>query len=160
MFHEIGVRFNQIAETAHQIYLQEGSQEYKRLYLDALYMSATYYKLFQSSYIEDYKSSFYLARNYKFLGESMTDANKIMYFEKALSILNTLKDYPELRKESKTNIHNTIYNILTEYREVPSAYWNEYNSTAIENEIDRINILRQQEVLKVVEDDLTFETPQ
>jgi len=59
VFYEIGVRFNQIAETSHQIYLQEESQEYKSLYLDSLYMSAAYYKLFQSSYIEDYKSSFY-----------------------------------------------------------------------------------------------------
>ncbi len=152
MFYEIGVRFNRIAETSHQIYLQEGSQEYKGLYLDALYMSAAYYKLFQSSYIEDYKSSFYLARSYKFLGESMTDANKIMYFEKGLTILHTLKDYPELKKESKTAIYNTIYNILTEYRDVPSDFWNEYSSTAIENEIDKINALRQQDVVKVVEE--------
>lgn len=152
MFYEIGVRFNRIAETSHQIYLQEGSQEYKGLYLDALYMSAAYYKLFQSSYIEDYKSSFYLARSYKFLGESMTDANKIMYFEKGLRILHTLKDYPELKKESKTAIYNTIYNILTEYRDVPSDFWNEYSSTAIENEIDKINTLRQQDTVKTVED--------
>ena len=152
MFYEIGVRFNRIAETSHQIYLQEGSQEYKGLYLDALYMSAAYYKLFQSSYIEDYKSSFYLARSYKFLGESMTDANKIMYFEKGLRILHTLKDYPELKKESKTAIYNTIYNILIEYRDVPSDFWNEYSSTAIENEIDKINTLRQLDAVKTVED--------
>ena len=144
MFYEIGVRFNRIAEIANQICAQENSDEYKSLYIDSLYMSSAYYKLFQTSVIEDFKSSFYLARNYKFLGESLSGNNKIMYFERALDILYTLKNYPDLREESIISIYNTIYNILVEYRNVPIECWNKYNSATIETNIMKMDSLKKQ----------------
>ncbi len=67
----MGVRFNRIADIAQRIYQQEGSEEYKKLCIDYLYMSVAYYKPYSQSFIGDYKNNFYLARSYKLLSEYM-----------------------------------------------------------------------------------------
>ena len=64
MYYEMGVRFNRIAEITQSIYQQEGSEEYKNLYIDSLYMSVAYYKLYRQSFVEDYKNNFYLHKAY------------------------------------------------------------------------------------------------
>lgn len=133
MYYEMGVRFNRIAEIAQSIYQQESSDEYKKLYIDSLYMSVAYYKLYRHSFVEDYRNNFYLARSYKLLSENMeSDYNKSAYLEESLNIMFALMDKADtVKAQSKISLYKTLYNTLVEYESIPVNYWNKYNKSFV-----------------------------
>ena len=136
-FYEIGVRFNCISEIARGVYCRESSDEYRSMFMDSLYMSIAYYKLYRDSFVEDFKNNYYLARNYKLLADNMTDDTcKIMYYEKALSILHTLEKYDNLSRKSRYSICNLIYNTLNGYKAISQNYWNDYTISSLTTEMD------------------------
>lgn len=143
MYYEMGVRFNRIAEIAQGIYQQEGSEEYREVYVDSLYMSVAYYKLYRHSFIEDYKNNFYLARTYKLLSENMENVyDRADYLEESLSILFTLMDKADrVKTESKMSLFKTLYNTLIEYESIPVEYWNKYTKSYIDEQKDLVERL-------------------
>ncbi len=140
MYYEMGVRFNRIAEIAQSIYQKEGSEEYKNLYIDSLYMSIAYYKLYRHSFVEDYRNNFYLARSYKLLSENMeSDYNKSAYLEESLNILFTLMDKADtVKAQSKMSLYKTLYNTLVEYESIPEKYWNKYNKSFVTEQKEQV----------------------
>ncbi len=133
MYYEIGVRFNRIADIAQSIYQQEGSEEYKKLCIDSLYMSVAYYKLYSQSFVGDYKNNFYLARSYKLLSEYMNAfCDKSTYLEGALDILFALRNKADsVSAESKISLFRTLYNTLVEYESIPAEYGNKYSKSYV-----------------------------
>lgn len=137
-FYEIGVRFNRISEIASDVYFREHSEEYRNMFVDSLYMSIAYYKLYRDGFVEDYKNNYYLSRCYKMLAENITDdMYKIMYYEKALDILHTLEKYSDISDRSRCSLSNLIYNILDGYKTVSQDYWNDYTLSSLNAEKDR-----------------------
>ena len=146
MFYEIGVRYNKIAEIAHSIYQQENSAEYRKLYIDSLYMAISYYKLYRNSFIDDYKNNFYLARSYKSLSVNTESVyNQIEYLENSLDIFFILKNNDEnVNSDSKISLYKTLYNTLIEYESTPNEYRNKYTDNYIIEQKNLVNKLINQ----------------